>query len=225
MDYSELISQHCPAPYVAEARGLNAASPAGEDALWDMLANPDASDACRSALLAYLSDRIGPDTASGVLGAYFTYATRAAKAHDGATMERIASAAARVDIEAAPEIAPTYFGALRALRIDVRPALSATLATGWGAPDPRDATWQYHLYLADLGTPGAMDALAKRLAATVSGNDATNLINSLATLRSPAAKKVIEGYRDDQRRATGTEGPGLSIAQTVEILLRTWPQQ
>ncbi len=223
MDYAALISQTCPSAYLSEARTLNLAAGSGDTAVWDLMVNPEATDGCRSVVLGFLAERVDAGSNAGVLNAFFTYAARAAKQHDPETVHRIAQAAARLRIQSTPEVAKAYFTALRVLRIDIRAELAVTFAEDWMFTTPEDPTWQYYLYLADLGTEGAVDALAKRIAATASGNDVTNFLTSLASLHSPAAKRVFERYADDQRTAKGVSGPGAKISETVEIYLSSWP--
>lgn len=122
--------------------------------------------------------------------------------------------------------AMNYFNGLRYNQIDVRSHLIGKITEDWTFKHPRlnAATWHYYLYLASLEDPDAYEALKKKLAATVSGNDATNLIKSLAEVRTERTKKILLQYRQDTRRAEGPEGPEQTIAETVSLLLRTYFQ-
>jgi hypothetical protein len=121
-------------------------------------------------------------------------------------------------------IAMNYFNGLRYNQIDIRSHLMGKITEDWTFKHPRlnAETWHYYLYLASLEDPGAYEALKKKLAATVNGNDATNLIKSLAEVRTEHTKKILLQYRKDTRRAEGPEGPEQTIAETVSLLLRTY---
>lgn len=123
-------------------------------------------------------------------------------------------------------IAMNYFNGLRYNQIDIRPPLKGKITQDWTFENPRlnAETWHYYLYLASLEEPGAYEALEKKLAATENGNDATNLIKSLADLRTERTKNILLQYKQDIRRAEGPEGPELTIAETVSILLTNYFQ-
>lgn len=118
-------------------------------------------------------------------------------------------------------IAVNYFNGLRLTGIDIREYLRKRVPEDWSFTHPRRdaATWHYYLYLASLGEPGALDALARKLADTRSGNDLTNLLDSLAELPGDGVTAILGRYADDPRTADGTEGPGTPVAQTVAVLL------
>ena len=123
-------------------------------------------------------------------------------------------------------IAMNYFNGLRYNKIDIRPHLKGKTTEDWTFEHPRlnAATWHYYLYLASLDETGAYEALEKKLAATANGNDATNLIKSLAEVRTGRTKNILLQYRHDTRHAEGPEGPELTIAETVSILLENYFQ-
>lgn len=171
-------------------------------------------------ILGYLANRIGPNAEPEFVTVYFTTAGDLARQNPTTVREAIAAAATRVPFGQMPETAVPVFGALRANRIDIRPALAKTLISDWTFVRPQDPTWQYHLYLADLCTKGAVAALADKIAAATDGNDATNLLKSLATVRNEQVRQVLASYRDDRRHADAPDGPGLTIAQTVQSLLQ-----
>lgn len=145
-----------------------------------------------------------------------------------ATYARFLTPQAKVSIKDAylrfhyhKSIAMNYFNGLRYTQIDIRPHLMGKITDDWTFEHPRlnAETWHYYLYLASLEEPGAYKALEKKLAATKNGNDATNLLKSLADLRTENTKNILLQYREDTRRAEGPEGPELMIAETVSILL------
>jgi len=123
-----------------------------------------------------------------------------------------------------PSIAMNYFNGLRYSQIDTRPQLKGTIKEDWTFNHPRQKaeTWHYYMYLASLDEPGAYEALEKKLAAIKNGNDLTNLIKSLADLRTERTKNILLQYSKDTRRADSPVGPGQMIAETVSILLETY---
>jgi hypothetical protein len=124
-------------------------------------------------------------------------------------------------------IAMAYFDGLRQTGIDLRDRLLGRFREDWSFAQPRlnAATCLYYLYLASLGEPGALDRLAEKIAATKDGNDATNLLRSLADLRAPGVAEVLRRYADDQRRADDPEGPGMTIAENVKLFLSMRPAE
>jgi hypothetical protein len=145
-----------------------------------------------------------------------------------ATLARFLPAEARGDVRAAylrfsydDSIHASYFLGLRVNRIDIRPQLLGKIAEDWSFEHPRRdaASWHHHLYLASLADAGAYAKLAAKIAATASGNDATNLLTSLAELETDAAKEILLRYADDPRRADGPSGPAMRVSETVARLL------
>jgi hypothetical protein len=120
-----------------------------------------------------------------------------------------------------PAIALNYFLGLREPGIDLRSHLRLKVVPDWSFTDPRQdaATWHYYIYLATLGEPGALEALADKVAATEDGNDVTNLLASLAELKLKEVDAILRSYAEDQRTADGVEGPGLPISANVELWL------
>ncbi len=121
-------------------------------------------------------------------------------------------------------IAPSYFAGLRANRIDIREHLAERMTEDWSFVHPRDenaATWHYYLYLATLGTEGAMERLSEKMDAAETPNDLANLLRSFADVPGREATRVIRGYAKDDRRADGVDGPGtgIAIADAVEQIL------
>lgn len=115
-----------------------------------------------------------------------------------------------------------YFHGLRLNHIDLRPHLAGKLTDDWSFNHPRQnaQTWHHHLYLASLGDPDAYTRLAEKIATTTDGNDATNLLKSLAELATAAAKDILLRYANDPRRADGPDGPAMKISETVALLLQ-----
>lgn len=115
-----------------------------------------------------------------------------------------------------------YFAGLRLTGIDIRDRLRGRIREDWSFTHPRRdaATWHYYLYLASLGEPGALDALAAKIADTDNGNDATNLLQSLSELKAEGVDEVLALYLNDTRRADDPEGPGLMIAESVRIFMQ-----
>lgn len=120
-----------------------------------------------------------------------------------------------------PAISFNYFLGLRKTGIDLREALQGRVAESWAFSTPRrDAeTWDYHLYLAELGDEDALEALADKIARTDSGNDVTLMLLSLADVPGAAVDDILRRYDDDPRTADGVSGPGLPVAENVRLLL------
>jgi hypothetical protein len=121
-----------------------------------------------------------------------------------------------------PSISFNYFLGLREARLDLRDHLQGRIALDWTFASPRrDAqTWDYYLYLATLEEPGALEALARKIAETKSGNDVTLLLMSLAEVPGKGVDTILKLYADDPRTADGVEGPGMPIGQNVGLLLQ-----
>lgn len=219
MDFYQQVIDQCTMPVAAEVRSLVEGTPQGADALAGIVWDRGLADGCIMSSLGYLANRIGPNTEAAFVSVYFKTAGELAHKNPLAVREAIAAAATRVPFGQMPEVGVPVFSALRANRIDIRPTLAKTFVSDWSFTRPQDPTWQYYLYLADLGTTGAVEALARKIAETPNGNDATNLLKSLATVRNDEVRHVLAKYRDDQRHADAPDGPGLTIAQTVQFLL------
>lgn len=219
MDFYPDVVNHCSAPIAAEVRAIDSTTPSGSDALIDILMGRGLADNCLASVLGLVASSIGPNTELSFVTDYFQFAYRLAAQNPLQVREAIGTAAARISFRQMPDAGAAVFAALRANRIDIRPTLAKTFDSDWSFTLPQDPTWQYHLYLADLGTTGAVESLAKKIASTPNGNDATNLLKSLATVRNDEVRQVLAKYRNDQRRADAPDGPGLTIAQTVPLLL------
>lgn len=219
MDYMELVNVTCPPEIAVEVRAMTGNAASG-DTLWDLA--PGLEPDCGNNVLGLLADKVDADADDIFLSAYFTAATRMSNTLTTDVRATIGNAASQVNIEDRPDLARTYFTALMVNQIDIREAL-ALRAIGplWGG-DPRSVAWQYHLYLAALDTPDAVKALADHTATIENGNDATNLLRSMATLRKPAIRDVLATYSDDMRHADGPDGPGARISETVTVLIDTY---
>lgn len=219
MDYIAL----CP-PSVAELiRQSNLESPAS-GMLFSQIASQSALE-CQVAAVAAIADRLTPysdrQAVDDFLAAVATYA-RFLPPEDIAAVRD-----AYLRIPYQPAIALNYFAGLIATGIDIRGRLKGRVAQDWSFTQPRRdaATWHYNLYLAHLGDPSALQALAAKIAATADGNDATNLLQSLSELRVNGVDAILLSYADDPRTADGTEGPGLPISENIQIfrMMRATP--
>ncbi|MGG7567785.1 hypothetical protein ACQ5SO_16660 [Rhodovulum sp. DZ06] len=214
------MEQHCP-PAVVERVGE--ADLAGEDSvgLLDWVAE-NAELRCQVLALAAVADRAGPETHPLMVADLCFAAATYASALSDAGRARIGATYRRMPYRKSSSF-PWFLG-LRENRIELRDRMAPLVIEDWSFTHPRrDAeTWDYYLYLAVMGTPGAYEKLEAKLKATLDGNDATNLIRSLAELKTPEVRAILEPYRDDQRTSDGTEEPGPTIAETVGILLSTF---
>lgn len=217
----DAMEQHCP-PEVVERVG--SADLASEDALGLLDWVAERSELrCQVLALSAVADRAGMDTDPLVVADICFSAATLAGALSDAGRARVAAAYARMPYR--KSLSFPWFLGLRRTRIDLRPLMAPKIVEDWSFTHPRrDAeTWDWTLYSAVMGTPGAWEKLEAKLAATADGNDATNLIRSLGEEKTPEAKAILEQYRDDMRTSDGTEEPGPTIAETVGILLSTWP--
>lgn len=121
------------------------------------------------------------------------------------------------------EIAPTCFLALRKTGIDIRPLLKGRIAEDWSfaVPDANATTWYYYLYLASLGEPGALDALAGKIARTEDGQTVWIMLQSLNNLPGDAVTAVLRRYADDPRPLVGVHGPTSAVGKVLAVLLRS----
>ncbi len=120
-----------------------------------------------------------------------------------------------------PAISFNYFLGLREARIDLREEFRGKIAIDWTFASPNNdaQTWDYYLYLAALDEPGALEALAAKIAETGNGNDVTLLLMSMAELPGRGVDEILKRYASDQRTADGVNGPGLTIAANVRLML------
>jgi hypothetical protein len=119
------------------------------------------------------------------------------------------------------KIAGEYFAGLRRTGIDLRKELRNKVRPDWSFATPYSDgdTWDYYMYLASLNEPGALEALAAKIADTTDGNDVTLFLTSLADLPGPEVEAVLNRYAHDTRTADGVEGPAMSLADTVAHLM------
>lgn len=119
-----------------------------------------------------------------------------------------------------PVISFNYFLGLRNTHIDLREELHGRVKINWDFHSPRrDAeTWDYYLYLATMDEPGALEALAHKIAETKNGNDATLLLMSLAEVPGKGVDDILKLYANDKRTADAVDGPGLPISANVGLL-------
>ncbi|MBT0956276.1 hypothetical protein IV417_02660 [Alphaproteobacteria bacterium KMM 3653] len=214
MDFVELVNATCPPGIAAQVQGFRGGAAEG-GRYWDL--TPELGGVCGSNVLGLLAERVDARSDGVFLAAYFAQASDHVATNTAQVRERIAQAAARVDIEARPDLARGYFTALRLNRIDIREALALRPIAPMQGGEFRQLGWQYHLYLASLDTPGALAAMASHVEGIASGNDVTNLLRSLVELRRRDVRALLETYRGDQRHADGPNGPGATIAQSVAI--------
>ncbi|WP_102108676.1 hypothetical protein [Oceaniglobus roseus] len=174
---------------------------------------------CAVAALEAVAGRIGPDSDLAVIDLFCNAVASYARMLDDAQKAAIREAYLRIPYN--PAISFNYFLGLRNTGIDIRDRLKGKVGIDWSFESPRRnaQTWDYYLYLARLGEPGALEALADKIAATDSGNDVTLLLMSLNELPGPEVTAVLERYGDDARTADGVSGPGLPISQNVAIML------
>ena len=178
---------------------------------------------CAVAALEAIAKRLKSDSNLSVVDLFCNAVASYARSLNPSQVSIIRDAYLRIPYN--PKISSNYFLGLRNTRIDLRTKLHDKVRINWGFASPgRDAeTWDYYLYLAALETPGALDGLAKKIADTKDGNDATLLLLSLAELRVEGVDKILKKYANDSRTADGGDGPGLPISENIKLLLTLRP--
>lgn len=213
MDYID----SCPPVVIERIQSADLAS-SDYGGLFSWIAN-ESSLECQvqsvAAVADRLTDRSHPAVVDDFSGSVATYA----RFLTPESIARIKAAYLRFPYQ--ESIAFNYFGGLRRSSIDIRDFLRTRVVEDWTFTHPRQAaaTWHYYMYLAALGEPGALDALARKIAQTEDGNDATNLLQSLSELKSEGVVEVLRRYENDMRRADDPEGPGMTISEYVKIFL------
>lgn len=207
----------CPPVVVAYVRGTDLAEEASHRLFAWM--RQEASPECRRAALAEIAGRMDGTAHLAVVEAFAAAVAGHARFLPAATLDAVAGAYGRMPY--APEIARTYFHALRVTGIDVRAMLRGRIVEDWSFAQPYSgaATWHYFLYLASLDEPGALDALADKIARTERGNETALFLRSLAQLEGDAVTEVLRAYADDPRRVDGMTGPGDPVSVFVSGLL------
>lgn len=176
---------------------------------------------CQVRSVGTVADLLGVSSDMQVIDDFCGAAATYARFLEPDERQKVKAAYTRFPYQAS--VALNYFSGLRHNRIDIRAQLSGKIKVDWSFENPRRnaATWHYYLYLASLDTPGAYEAIEAKLAATVNGNNLTNLLKSLADLGSPRVVAILSLYREDTRTADGPDGPGIKVSETVKTLLNT----
>ena len=207
----------CPPAVVYQIQQADLRSAESSNLITWVEANSDRQ--CAIAALEAVAARLKPDSNLSVIDLFCNAVATYARNLDADQKAIIRAAYLRFHYE--PAISFNYFLGLRHTRIDLRDQLHGKVGIDWTFASPRrDAeTWDYYLYLATMEEPGALEALAKKIAETKSGNDVTLLLMSLAEVPGKEVDALLKTYADDQRTADGVDGPGLPIADNVKLLL------
>lgn len=216
----DAIDAACP-PVVVERLAAADLTAEQDPALFSWVAE-NAPIPCQVAAVVAVADRLGPASHPLVISDFCGSVATYARFLDDDAKAAVRAAYLRIPYDRAYHA--SYFLGLRATGIDLRDHLRGAVIEDWRFEHPRrDAeAWHHALYLASLGDADAYDRIARKIAATPNGNDATNFLKSLAELRTPEARAILRTYADDMRRADGPEGPELTIAETVAILLESF---
>jgi hypothetical protein len=176
---------------------------------------------CQVHCVTEVADRIDATSHPEVIADFCSAAATYARLLEPESVVKVKAAYLRFNYD--KNIHSNYFLGLRYNRIDLRNELSGKIEPDWSFTNPRkDAeTWHYYLYLASLDAPGAYEALNKKIAGTISGNDVTNLLKSLADLKTEGARKILLNYKGDKRTSDTAVGPGPPISETVSGILNS----
>lgn len=174
---------------------------------------------CQVQAVVAIAGRLNRDSHPQVIADFASSVGTYARFFTPLALEQIKHAYLRVPYSDA--IALNYFTGLRLTGIDIRDHLSSRVREDWSFTHPRTdaATWHYYLYLVSLGTPGALDRIAQKIAKTENGNDATNLLESLSEVPGKDITALLRTYENDSRTSDGTEGPGPMISENVKVWL------
>ena len=207
----------CPPAVVYQIQEADLRSAASSNLITWVEVNSDRQ--CAIAALEAVAGRLTADSNLSVIDLFCNAVASYARALDADQKAIIRAAYLRFPYR--PDISFNYFLGLRKARIDVRDDLRDKVGIDWTFASPRrDAqTWDFYLYLATMEEPGALEALASKIAETKSGNDVTLLLMSLADLPGKGVDDILKSYANDQRTAEGVNGPGLPIAANVGLLL------
>lgn len=174
---------------------------------------------CTVAAIEAIAGRLGADSDLSVIDLFCNAVASYARMLNDDQKAIIRAAYLRFPYN--PAISFNYFLGLRENHIDLRDALRDKVGIDWNFVSPRRnaQTWDYYLYLATMGEPGALEALAAKIADTKGGNDVALLLESLSDVPGKGVDDILKTYADDQRTDDNVSGPGLPIADTVRNLL------
>jgi len=146
---------------------------------------------CQVEILGVVADLLNKSSHPQVIDDFCSSAATYARFLSSQAKKQIKNAYLRFSYSSS--IAMNYFNGLRYNQIDIRPHLKGKITEDWSFEQPRlnAETWHYYLYLAALNEPGAYEALEKKLKLTTNGNDATNLLKSLAEVKTEDTKNDL----------------------------------
>lgn len=222
MDFEANLVQHCPPAIVRQARAEDVAS-AGSgfavlDVAWSM--GGRGPGPCFDSVLAYYLPRVGRDMDPEHAFRWLAHASQYRGRPTPGIRAEMEAAARRLPYD--PDYAEPYFAYLRAQRIDIREILGRRVTPDWSfarVNTPEAHTWHYVCYLAIMGTDGAWDRLAEKVAATRDANLVMDLLNSLSGLRAPEARAILELYRDDPREIVTAAGRREPLRASVAAMI------
>lgn len=176
---------------------------------------------CAAAAVVQIADKLNAQSARTVLAQFCGAVATYAKFFSADDLARIRAAYVRFPV--LHDDSRMYFLGLEATHLDLRAHLKGKLTANWSFPSIRrdDETWNHHRYLASLGEPGALEALAKKVATTKHGNDAYLFLLDLSESKIDGVEAVIRRYENDSRRTDTPNGPGIMISQWVQVWLKT----
>lgn len=212
----------CPKEVIEYVRTVNMTS-GKSSTLFSWIGNHSSIE-CQVNSVSVVADRLNATSHPQVIGDFCSTIATFAQLLNNEAKQKIKEAYLRFPYYS--DIALSYFYGLRYNQIDIRSHLKGKFIEDWSFEGPRDQnsdTWHYFMYLASLDEPGAYKALEKKIAETQNGNEATNLIKSLADLKSEDTRRILNLYSQDTRRADGPVGPAQMISETVHFLLMTFP--
>lgn len=195
---------------------------------------------CIRALTGELARRVRPEASPGymefLLGKMWSIAGQLKSSPQGQPyLDRDYKADLRAVFDRVPYLSPggrtkyprLYFGAARALDVDVRERVKDRIVWDWGFEGDYlfSETWSHARYLATWDDPEALKAIEAKLKTVRDGNRLLALLRDLldGPVVTAGMRRLAEAYRDDTRATdNGIETlPTIPVGTEVQMLLRS----
>lgn len=222
MDVDALLIESCPATFVALAEKEDFSRlPQGWviDEAWKL--EPQYTPRCLAAVVEWSAGRLTSDSDVQQWRQWLAGFAAIGQLFDGGVPNALRATLLRCPIDG--ELAPLFFEALIAQKVDLRHDLIARIPENWNfeaLSGPDAATWHYTRYRAFWGERDAWVALDKKIAATDNANLVYAQLGSILDLKTPEAKNIIAQYRSDTRSVVGASGGRTPLGDIAEGMLR-----